>query len=136
MLPMDTWDAMSILRAFLEAEVPSSSLDDYTHTIDNLERSIKLVALAGVYVETGAVLAWMYGIRDSILVDVASHRPHALVILGYYSILLATLEKSFWYARGWARQLIDDIEGKLNGQPKHLSMIEWPKKNLVEMYRL
>jgi hypothetical protein len=135
-LPLDTWDAMSNLRAFQEAEVPASSLDDYIHTIENLERSTRLVALAGCYVETGAVLAWMYGIHDSILIDIGSHRPHALVILAYYSVLLATLEKNFWYSRGWARQLLDDIEVKLNGQPKFLAMLQWPKKSLVDSYQL
>ncbi|KAH6879843.1 hypothetical protein B0T10DRAFT_582520 [Thelonectria olida] len=69
----------------------------------SLECSAKLIALAGAHIETGAVLAWMYGIHESILMDIRSHRPHALVILAYYSVFLATLEKRFWYARGWAR---------------------------------
>ncbi|KAH6880461.1 hypothetical protein B0T10DRAFT_412199 [Thelonectria olida] len=135
-LPLDTWDAMSNLRAFQEAEVPASSLEHYTDTIDHLERATRLVALAGVYVESGAVLVWMYGIHDSILVDIGSHRPHALVILAYYCVLLATLEMSSWCGRGWARQLLDDIEVKLTGHPKFLAMLQWPEKSLVDLYRV
>lgn len=136
-LPLDTWDAIRQLRTFQEAEAPSSSLERYySDAVESLECSAKLIALAGAHIETSAVLAWMYGIHESILLDIRSHRPHALVILAYYSVFLATLEKSFWYARGWARQLLDAIEAKLAGKPQYLKMLQWPKHSLVNFYCL
>ncbi|KAI5459415.1 hypothetical protein BGZ63DRAFT_360577 [Mariannaea sp. PMI_226] len=135
-LPLDTWDAIQRLRVFQEEEVPSSSLEHYLELVDSLHRSAKLIALAGAYVECGAIFVWMYGIHESILMDIDSHRPHALVILAHTTVFLATTEKLYWFARGWARQVFNAIEAKLIGQPKFVNMLQWPKHNLANLYGL
>ncbi|KPM43315.1 hypothetical protein AK830_g3244 [Neonectria ditissima] len=118
-----------------QAEIPSASLKPYIGAIDRLEETAKLISCAGVHAEAGAVLAWMYGVDDSVLIDIGAYRPHALLTLAYYSLFLATLEKSFWYSRGWGRQLIDQIETKLAGQSKFLQLFQWPKQKLTDLYR-
>ncbi|KAH7129978.1 hypothetical protein B0J13DRAFT_452073 [Dactylonectria estremocensis] len=133
-LPLDTWDALGKLREFCKAEIPSASLKDYLNSIDRLEDTVKLVACAGVHVEGGAVLAWIYGVEESILVDIGAHRPPALLILSYYVVFLSTLEKNFWYCRGWGRQLTSEIETKVVGEPKCLELFQWPKQRIADMF--
>ncbi|KAK7408412.1 hypothetical protein QQX98_009397 [Neonectria punicea] len=135
LLPIDTWAAIGRLRDFQEAEIPSASLKHYVESIERLEETAKLIACAGVHVEAGAVIAWMYGIDDSVLMDIGAYRPHALLTLAYYSLFLATLEKNFWYSRGWGRQLLEQIETKLAGQSKFLQLFQWPKQKLTDLYQ-
>ncbi|KAF7549473.1 hypothetical protein G7Z17_g6358 [Cylindrodendrum hubeiense] len=133
-LPLDTWDAIRRLHDFYQAEIPSTSLKHYIETVDMLQDTAKLIAQAGVYVEAGAILAWMYRIGDSILVDIRAHRPHALLVLAYNAVFLSTLEKNFWYSRGWGKQLIEEIEIKLAGEPKCLEIFQWPKQAMIDLF--
>ena len=80
--------------------------------------------------ESGTAFAWMYMVDDSIVLDVGHHRAHALLIIAYYSILLVMEEKNFWYARGWAKQLVDQIDAQFDGQPKFLQLMEWPRHHV------
>lgn len=112
----------------------STSLEHYLDLVDRLEDNAKLIARAGPYVECGAVLAWIYGIHDSILMDIAAYRPHALLILAYYSLFLSTLERNHWYTKGWSRQLVENIEIQLIGQTKFLELFQWPKQKLAESH--
>ncbi|KAH6955883.1 hypothetical protein BKA56DRAFT_503162 [Ilyonectria sp. MPI-CAGE-AT-0026] len=134
LLPLDTWDAIGRLRDFYKTDLPSTSLEHYLELVDKLEENAKLIARAGPYVECGAVIAWIYGIHDSIIMDIAAYRPHALLILAYYSLFLSTLERNHWYTKGWSKQLIEDIEVHLIGQPKFLELFQWPKEKLAESH--
>ncbi|KAH7161637.1 hypothetical protein EDB81DRAFT_925225 [Dactylonectria macrodidyma] len=133
-LPLDTWDALRKLRELCQVEIPSASLKDYLESIAKLEETVKLIACAGVHVESGSVLAWTYGVSESILVDIGAHRPHALLILSYYVVFLSTLEKNFWYCRGWGRQLTSEIEAKVVGEPKCFELFQWPKQRMADLY--
>jgi hypothetical protein len=104
--------------------------------MDSLEECINLVVWAGIYVEPGVVMYWMHSVDDSIFVDVHAYRPHAILLLGYFSIFLALLEKNFWYARGWARQLISEIEVRLSGHQKLLELFQWPKQKVLHLYNI
>ncbi|KAH7143393.1 hypothetical protein EDB81DRAFT_759839 [Dactylonectria macrodidyma] len=99
-LSLDTWDAIDELRAFMETAVPASSLEHHAKAVEKLFECAKLIAVAGVYFEAGGVVVFMYSIYETILMDIGARRPHALVILTYYAIFLATMEKNFWYSRG------------------------------------
>ncbi|KAF5012046.1 hypothetical protein FDECE_1867 [Fusarium decemcellulare] len=131
-LPPDTWGALQRLRAFQEADIPSIGLKHYHHAVHQLETSAKLFALSGLYTEAGAVLFWVYTIDDSILIDLNARRPHALLLFAYFLVHLASLERNFWYMRGWAQQSIDQIEEGMAGQPKFLDLLQWPKERIAE----
>ncbi|QPC61320.1 hypothetical protein HYE67_003551 [Fusarium culmorum] len=131
-LPRDTWTSLRRLRAFQEADIPATGLQHYAEALDDLETSAKLFAAAGVQSESGAVQFWLYSVHDSILLDLAAHRPHALLLFAYYLVHWAVIERKFWYMRGWSRQLIAKIEEGLIGQPMFLEMLNWPKQKIAE----
>lgn len=135
-LPPDTWDALKRLRAFQEADIPSGGVSHYLHAVGQLETSAKLFALAGLHVETGAAIFWLYTVHDSIFIDLNAQRPHALLLFAYFLVHLAVLEGSFWYLRGWARQLMVKIEDGLADQPRFQELLQWPKARISEALAL
>jgi hypothetical protein len=100
--------------------------------VDGLETSVRLFAAAGAQAESGAVQFWLYAIHDSVLLDLAAHRPHALLLFAHYVVHWAVLERKFWYLRGWSQQLMAKIEEGLMGQPMFLEMLHWPKQRVAE----
>ncbi|SPJ78437.1 uncharacterized protein FTOL_06826 [Fusarium torulosum] len=131
-LPTDTWAAYQRLRAFQEADIPASSLEHYASALEGLESSARLFAAAGLHAEVGAAQFWIYTLHDSVLFDLASHRPHALLLLAHYLVHWAALEKNFWYTRSWSLQVMAEIEEKLTGQPNFIEMLHWPKQRVTE----
>ncbi|CEI68842.1 hypothetical protein FVEN_g11151 [Fusarium venenatum] len=131
-LPRDTWAALRRLRAFQEADIPATGLQHYAEALDDLETSVRLFAAAGVQTESGAVQFWLYSVHDGVLLDLAAHRPHALLLFAHYLVHWAVLERKFWYVRGWSQQLMAKIEEGLIGQPMFLEMLNWPKQKVAE----
>ncbi|KAG8668964.1 hypothetical protein FPOAC2_08271 [Fusarium poae] len=131
-LPRDIWVALRRLRAFQEADIPATGLQHYAAALDDLETSVRLFAAAGVQAESGAVQFWLYSVHESVLLDLAAHRPHALLLFAHYLVHWAVLERKFWYLRGWSQQLMAKIEEGLIGQPMFLEMLNWPKQKVAE----
>ncbi|KAL5595649.1 hypothetical protein FOVSG1_009338 [Fusarium oxysporum f. sp. vasinfectum] len=131
-LPTDTWAALQRLRAFQEADIPASGLQQYTAAIEGLETSARLFAAAGLHAEVAAAHFWLYIIDDSILIDLAAQRPHALLLFAHYLVHWAVFEKGFWFTRGWSRQVMAKIEEGLSGRPNFLEMMQWPKQMVAE----
>ncbi|KAM0563753.1 hypothetical protein ACHAPJ_001485 [Fusarium lateritium] len=131
-LPVDTWVALKRLRAFQEADIPAGGLEHYAKAMDNLETSTRLFAAAGLYAEVGVAHFWLYTVDDSVFLDLAAHKPHALLLFAYFFVYLAVFEKTFWFTRGWSQQLMAKIEEGLASQPKFLEMLHWPKQKVAE----
>jgi hypothetical protein len=98
-----------------------------------LEDSARLIARAGPYAEVGTVMAWIPIVKQSVLLDIAAEQPHGLLVLAYYCVFWAALDKNFWYARGWPRLLFNAIENKLIGEMKFMDMLIWPRDKLTCM---
>lgn len=131
-LPVDTWTTLKRLRAFQEADIPATGLQHYAEALNTLETSARLFVAAGVHTESGAVQFWLYTVDDSVLLDLAANRPHALLLFAYYLVHWAVLERRFWYLRGWSQQLMVQIEEGLTGRPMFLEMFQWPKQKVAE----
>ncbi|KAH6874373.1 hypothetical protein B0T10DRAFT_498842 [Thelonectria olida] len=134
-LPHDMWEALQRLRIFHEEEISAPSIVYYRQLMDQLEETIKLVTRAGIHAESGAILGCLYTLHSSIILDLMAHQSRALPFLAYYSVLLVSVERNFWYTRGWGKRLLAEVELMLAGQPKYLSMIQWPIKAIDELYR-
>jgi hypothetical protein len=100
-----------------------------------LETSAKLFSAAGIHTEVGVVQNWLYVIDDSLLIDLAACRPHALLLFAYYLIYWAVLERKFWFMRNWSLQVMTKIEKILTGQPEFLEMLDWPKQSVIEILK-
>ncbi|KAH7127933.1 hypothetical protein B0J13DRAFT_588639 [Dactylonectria estremocensis] len=133
-LPPDTYDALDELVSFLESSLTSHSEKHYLGAVEMLRRTVKLVAKGGLYAECSAVFSWPSGIHQSIILDIRNRNPHALVIVAYVAIVMASLEESFWYFRGWAKPLVKEIEMLLEKHDRHLQLLEWPKAHIKKVY--
>ncbi|KAM0274831.1 hypothetical protein ACHAPA_000937 [Fusarium lateritium] len=131
-LPSDTWAAYQRLRAFQETDIPANGLEHYAAALEGLETSARLFAAAGLYAEVGAAQSWIYTLHDSVLFDLATHRPHALLLLAHFLVHWAALEKNFWYTRSWSLQIMAEIEESLTGHPNFIEMLHWPKQRVTE----
>jgi hypothetical protein len=81
----------------------------------------------------GAIVSWIPRAKQSVLSDIGARRKHALLLLAYYCVFWATLDKLTWYAKDWSRQLFDTIEGHLAGEEKFVELLKWPEQNLLYM---
>jgi hypothetical protein len=124
---------MHRLREFQQGDLPSSSLGAYMDTLDILEECMDACAVAGVHVELGAATGFFWRVSESIVADLRTYRPNALLILAYYSTLLAMLEKTTWRIRGWAKQLMAQIEDKLREQSRFQTLLEWPRYHIAAL---
>ncbi|CAM1505776.1 Fc.00g114130.m01.CDS01 [Cosmosporella sp. VM-42] len=135
-LPPDTFEALWALRVFQKSEIPSTSDEHYAGAIESLEKSARAIACAGIHAEVGTILSWPYGVHDSILADMRTRKPHALLLLAYIAVFFGVMDKSFWFVRGWGKGLLREVEDLLSGHTRFLEYLKWPRKQMVELYGL
>lgn len=66
--------------------------------------------------------------HDTVVRDMQTYKPCALILLAHFAVFVLVLENYFWYTRGWGRALIDEIEEKLVSRPEYARWLVWPKK--------
>ncbi|EEY14362.1 C6 zinc finger domain-containing protein [Verticillium alfalfae VaMs.102] len=105
--------------------------DDYLKAIDELVKVTRLLAHAGVSVESGMVMFWPYVIPERIMLDIEALNPHALLLLSYYCVFLNILEGRYWYSRGWAKPLMAEIDLQLSHHRELAELLKWPKEQIM-----
>lgn len=126
-LPTDACSAFSQLKSFYEGEDLLPNHEDYIKVAERMEVSSKLIAGQGPDTELGLVMWWAYDIPPTIMSDIQQHKPHALLLLAYYSVILSTTDRRYWFLRGWARQLLDDVDRRLRSKDRFLEWLVWPR---------
>ncbi|EXL94485.1 hypothetical protein NOF04DRAFT_11450 [Fusarium oxysporum II5] len=130
MLPDDVFFALSCLRRYLsEAESPEIKVD-YDKAVTILEVSAIQIAYADVNVEVGAILLWPFFLPDTVIADIRQRKPCGLVILAYYAVFVNTLDRIYWFLRGWGQELLKDIENEIGGQEQSREMLMWPRRHI------
>ncbi|KAL1858730.1 hypothetical protein Daus18300_009864 [Diaporthe australafricana] len=128
-LPLDTFSVLSELRSFYEGEELLSNREDYVKASSMLDFAAKHIAHQGPNIEIGSILLWVYFVPQSVMHDIRQHKPHALLLLAYFSVFLATTDRRYWFLQGWAKQLLDDVEMRLRAKNHFLKWLEWPRSN-------
>lgn len=128
-LPPDALSALSLLCSFYEDEDSLPNREDYVKAISTMERVVKVMASHGPDIEVGLVIWWAYDIPQSVMNDIRQHKPHALVLLAYFSVTLSTTDRRYWFIQGWAKQLLDDIDRRLRSKERLRPWLEWPRNN-------
>jgi len=131
MLPDDVFFALSCLRRYLsEAESPEIKVD-YDKAVTILEVSAIQIAYADMNVEVGAILLWPFFLPDSVVADIRQRKPCGLVILAYYAVFVNTLDRIYWFLRGWGQELLEGIENEIGGQEQSREMLVWPRRHIA-----
>lgn len=125
-LPSDTFDAIRHLRAFLHADTDLTHREDVGQALSKLDLVAIHVAQSGINVELMAMIPWPYLIPETIMSDIKHRRPHALIVLAYFTPLLAILDRSFWFMRDWGKRLLRDIDSRLEDWPLLREYLKWP----------
>ncbi|KAI0451709.1 hypothetical protein F5B21DRAFT_364454 [Xylaria acuta] len=130
-LPNDLFHALSHLRLAFRDEVDLKNRADYDKAISGLDLSAMHAAQAGVNIEVGAVMIWPFLTPESVGVDIGRLEPYALVVLSYWAVILAALDGDFWFLRGRGRELLEEIDNRLQAQPRFREYLKWPKANIL-----
>ncbi|KAL9948131.1 hypothetical protein ACHAP0_002283 [Verticillium nonalfalfae] len=130
-IPGDTFAALSRLRAVLAEHVPADAREDYLEAVAALERTAGLIADAGMDVDPGMVFIWAYEVSGRVLADVRGRAPAALLLLAHYCVFLRILESRIWYFRGWAKPVLQSIDGLVAGEPDFEALMEWPRGQIL-----
>ncbi|KAI2782960.1 hypothetical protein F4815DRAFT_412140 [Daldinia loculata] len=130
LLPPETFLVLSSLRSLLQGKLPLSKTQHYDRAIDGLETCTKIVAYAGSYIEPGMVIWWSCILDETIIKDVESSAPHALVLLAHFLVLMNVTERVNWSVKGWAKPVLEDIERRLHDRPGFIARLHWPKAHI------
>jgi len=69
------------------------------------------------------VFAWLYLLEDDFVRRLGQKDQVALLILGYYALLLEEL-KCFWFMHGWPEHLLAGVQQCVDEE--HMRWVEWP----------
>ncbi|KAM0633653.1 hypothetical protein ACHAPW_003319 [Verticillium nonalfalfae] len=130
-LPRDVYQALKRLESAFDTGMRPDFRDDYLKAIDELVKVTRLLAHAGVSVESGMVMFWPYVIPERIMLDIEALNPHALLLLSYYCVFLNILEGRYWYSRGWAKPLMAEIDLQLSHHRELAELLKWPKEQIM-----
>jgi hypothetical protein len=130
---VDTFDALSNLRLFFEAELAPQNQKPYLDAVKKLETAARLVARAGLDTEAGTTLFWVSEVHESIISDTRTFEYPALALMAHFAVFMAALEKTFWYARGWAKGVVRDVNNQLSDQPRLAQVVKWPEEKVWEL---
>ncbi|KAI1807411.1 hypothetical protein F4811DRAFT_559737 [Daldinia bambusicola] len=130
LLPPDTFHVLSSLRLLFQGELPLSKTKHYDRAIDGLEICTKLIAYAGSSVEPGMAIWWSCTLDETIIKDIESFDPHALILLAHFLVFMSIAERINWAVKGWGKPVLDDIERHLQGQPGCITHFDWPKRHI------
>lgn len=140
LLPPGTQDKLALMHRFIddyqfpEPNESSETLDGlplsdhratYKNALKFFENSTRQIDLAGPHVEPGMVLMWAYSLSKRFRDDLEAYQPPALVLLGYWCVLLHIVDNS-WFIKGASKRLLEDIE--IHMHPTYNDWLVWPKK--------
>jgi hypothetical protein len=129
-LPPSIFTALDRLAPFFQVDtIPLPVRHAYATALFELSHTAKLIAYAGTHVEVGMALRWPYTLPEAVVVDMQQQRPHALVLLVYFAVVLIALD-DYWFFKGWTRQLFNDIEQRLGATGKWDDVLAWPREEI------
>jgi hypothetical protein len=130
LVPHDTITALKNLNTFLDIHAPQGLKDIYSKAVNDLIVSAKLIANAGMQLESSMIFYWLYAIPNPVLPQLRILEPNALLLLSYYCVFLSIGERYFWFLSDWSRLLLSEIEHRLNYFEQHQPLLSWPRKHV------
>ncbi|KAL4756468.1 Zn(II)2Cys6 transcription factor [Aspergillus foveolatus] len=119
------------LRCFILNEMKDSHGDEsevYNAAIDHLSHCFTICLDKGCRLETAEVFLWLLRVPQDFLLLLKGHQPHALVIVGYFCVLLHQLEW-MWWMKNWGTHILSQIYHLLPG-PIYKAWLQWPMEQI------
>ncbi|KAL2838332.1 hypothetical protein BJX68DRAFT_259278 [Aspergillus pseudodeflectus] len=119
---------INLRRLIQEAVEDPIELKCYTDAVDNLGKSFGTIFEVGPQnCETADIFIWLLRITDQFLDKLQQRTPEALVIFGYYCVILKELEWA-WWMQGFSIHVIRAIHHHLDEE--HRCWLQWPMQQL------
>jgi hypothetical protein len=130
-LPATQHEFLENLRFFILNEVKDSHGDKsevYNAAIDHLSHCFTICLDKGCRLETADVFLWLLRVPHDFLLLLKGHQPHALVIVGYFCVLLHQLEW-MWWMKNWGTHILSQIYHLLP-EPIYKAWLQWPMEQI------
>ncbi|PYI17348.1 hypothetical protein BO99DRAFT_388851 [Aspergillus violaceofuscus CBS 115571] len=130
-------DAAATQHAFLEdlrQFVLAEATDDpprqtiYSEAIDHMSHCLTLCRAKGWRLETADVFMWLLRVPHDFLLALKEYQPPAMVIVGYFCVLMHQLEW-IWCMRGWGTHILSQIYEQVPG-PVYRAWLQWPMEQI------
>jgi len=126
LLPEDTPAQMARLREFLDCSIlDPEERKDYLFAWSGLQSACNNLRYSEPHIETSMAFFWPFILPTRVMTDLQQEKPLSLVLLAHYCVLLRSLEH-FWFAKGWAKPVLVEIEERL--EPDLVTWLTWPNK--------
>lgn len=122
------------LRLFIAANVEPEYNQGYLTALNGLEQSFE--ATYGQD-EDGSyrgdalhqiVFRWLYLLDDQMMQQMQGKEPLAMIMTGYYAVLLKVPElMDCWFVKGWSQHILMGVYEALGD--RHRSWLKWPFEN-------
>ncbi|KAL5000759.1 hypothetical protein BDV10DRAFT_192548 [Aspergillus recurvatus] len=119
------------LRRLILDDVKENHEDEcgiYSSAIDQLNHCFTICLDKGYRLETADVFMWLLRVPHDFLLLLKGRQPHALVIVGYFCVLLHQLEW-MWWMKNWGTHILSQIYHLAPG-PIHKACLQWPMEQI------
>ncbi|RAK94961.1 Zn(II)2Cys6 transcription factor [Aspergillus ibericus CBS 121593] len=122
--PVPQHQILENLRYLVMEDVPEPHMAQvYGSVIDEMNRPFVMCLERNLRLETADVFSWLLRVPHEFLLLLKDYQPLAMVIFGYFCVLLHQLEW-MWCMKGWSTHLLSQIYNKLS--PAYRAWIRWP----------
>ncbi|KAI9150327.1 Sterol uptake control protein [Paramyrothecium foliicola] len=125
--------ALQQLGDYFELNIRSKKRTDYVEAVRLLEKSYYQVAHAGFQPEVGMLLFTFYGLPETLVGDIETLQPYALVYLLYLLVLMRVMESKFWFLQGWAGMMFDIVNQHIADDYAYVDIAEWPRQQYLRL---
>ncbi|RDW84121.1 Zn(II)2Cys6 transcription factor domain-containing protein [Aspergillus mulundensis] len=127
--PVVRHEFLEDLRVFILEEVTDEhEREVYSVAIDHLSHCFAICLDKAWRLETSDVFMWLLRVPADFLRLLKGHQPHALMVLGYFCVLMHQLEW-MWWMKNWERHILSQIYHLLPA-PLHRAWLQWPMEQV------
>ncbi|KAM0327061.1 hypothetical protein ACHAQA_006184 [Verticillium albo-atrum] len=134
LLPGDIFEALDSATHFYETMLDGPSQKAYVDAVDELRRAVCMIATSGTQPESRMFMFVPYLIDDNVRLDIMACRPHAMIFLAHFAVLMRAYEACFWHFNGLAKRMFGVIDETLSRFPVHLEAVRWQRRHVFESY--
>ncbi|KAJ4299708.1 hypothetical protein N0V90_004954 [Kalmusia sp. IMI 367209] len=75
------------------------------------------------------IFYWPLHLSPNFMFGLRQRSPGALVIIMYYTIIIASAARTYWFLKGWAERIVQAVTEELTEEPWK-GVLEWPLEQI------